>query len=56
MSTGKFLKIACPRCQNEQMIYGKSSTKIKCDFCNKLLVKTTGGKTKVKAKIKEVIK
>ena len=51
---GKFLKIACPRCYNNQIIFGKAATDIKCDKCNKLLIKTTGGKAKVKAKVKQV--
>jgi len=55
MTESKFLKVCCPRCRNEQIIYGKSSVKVKCEKCNKLLVKTTGGKTKVRAKVKEVI-
>jgi len=51
MPNTKFLKIACPRCKNKQIIFGKSSLKIKCNKCNKLLVKTTGGKTKIRAKV-----
>ena len=51
----RFLEIICPRCKSKQTIYGKSSTKIKCKECNKLLMKTTGGKTKIKARIKEVL-
>jgi len=52
---GKFLRIECSRCKNGQIIYGKSTMKIKCLGCNKLLVKTTGGKTKVKAIVREVM-
>jgi len=51
----RFLKVICPRCKHKQIIYGKSSTKIKCLGCNYLLVKTTGGKTKVKAKVRELL-
>ncbi|MEK6843795.1 MAG: 30S ribosomal protein S27e [Nanoarchaeota archaeon] len=50
----KFLKIACPRCYNNQIIFGKSALAIKCEKCNKLLIKTTGGKAKIKAKIKKI--
>jgi len=51
----KFLKVVCPRCKKIQIIFGKSSTRIKCEKCNKLLVKNTGGKVKVKAMVKEVL-
>ena len=50
----KFLKIACPRCNNNQVVFGKSASIIKCDKCNKLLIKTTGGKSKIKARVKQV--
>lgn len=53
-SKSKFLKVSCPRCKHQKIIYGKSAIKIKCDKCNILLIKTTGGKTKIKAKVKEV--
>lgn len=52
---GKFLKIICARCGNKQVIYGKSSTSVKCLKCNKLLVKPKGGKTKVKTMVEEVL-
>jgi ribosomal protein S27E len=51
----RFLKIACPRCGFYRIVYGKSSIKIKCEKCNKLLIKTNGGKIKVKAPIKQVM-
>jgi len=50
----KFLRINCPRCGNPNTIFGKASMKIKCAKCNKLLVKTTGGKTIIKARIRRI--
>ena len=50
----KFLKIVCPRCYNNQIIFGKASSAVKCSKCNKELIKTTGGKARVKARVKEV--
>ncbi len=52
----RFLEISCPRCAHTQIIYGNSSIKIKCEECNLLLVKTKGGKTKVKARVRSVLK
>ncbi|OIO42651.1 30S ribosomal protein S27e [Candidatus Pacearchaeota archaeon CG1_02_39_14] len=55
MPESKFLKIKCPRCSTQHITFGKATTRIKCRSCNKLLVKLTGGKVKIKAPIKEVI-
>jgi len=51
----RFLKIACPRCGKSAVIFGKSATNIKCKGCNKLLTQTQGGKTKIKAPVKEIL-
>lgn len=52
----KFLKLRCPRCKNTQITYGKASTWVKCKSCNKLLIKPKGGKAKVVALVKKVIR
>lgn len=51
----KFIKVRCPRCKNEQVIFGKASTKVKCLVCNKLLVEPTGGKSRIKSRVLEVL-
>ena len=53
--TSKFIKIRCPKCKNEQIGFGKSSTEVKCLVCGKILVEPTGGKSKIKARILEVL-
>lgn len=52
---GKFLKIVCPKCSKARTVFGKSSTVVKCDNCGYLLLKTGGGKSKIRAKINEVL-
>lgn len=52
---GKFIKIRCPKCKNEQIIFGKASTQVKCLICNETLSESTGGKTKIKTKVVEVL-
>lgn len=52
---GKFLRILCPKCKNTQIIFGKSSIKTKCNKCNYLLLKTLGGKSRVRALVKEIL-
>ncbi|MFT4308951.1 MAG: 30S ribosomal protein S27e [Candidatus Woesearchaeota archaeon] len=51
----KFVKVRCPGCKNEQVIFGKAATDIKCVVCGKLIAKSTGGKTAIRARILEVL-
>jgi len=53
--TSKFIKIRCPKCKNEQIMFGKTSTSVKCLVCDKPLADATGGKSRVKARILEVL-
>ncbi len=53
--TSKFIKIRCPKCKNEQIMFGKASSKVICLVCAKVLADPTGGKSKVKARILEVL-
>jgi len=54
-TVAKFIKLRCPKCKNEQIVFGKASTKIKCLVCSKTLAEPTGGKTRVKARVLEVL-
>ena len=54
-SNSKFIKIRCPKCKNEQIIFGKTASKVDCLVCGKVLAEPTGGKTQVKARILEVL-
>jgi small subunit ribosomal protein S27e len=53
--TSKFVKIRCPKCKNEQVMFGKASTEVKCLVCGKILAEPKGGKAKVKARVLEVL-
>jgi len=53
--TSKFIKLRCPKCKNEQITFGKSSTEVKCLVCGKILTESTGGKSKIKARVLEVL-
>ena len=54
-STSKFIKVRCPKCKNEQIMFGKTATKVDCLVCGKALAEPTGGKSRVKARILEVL-
>jgi small subunit ribosomal protein S27e len=50
-----FLKIRCDHCKNEQVIFGKTATIVKCLVCDKDVATPTGGKSNVTARILEVL-
>jgi small subunit ribosomal protein S27e len=54
-SPSKFIKVKCSKCKNEQIIFGKAGTHIKCLVCEKLIAEPTGGKVKIRARILEVL-
>ncbi len=54
-SNSKFIKVRCDKCKNEQVIFGKASTKITCLVCQTELATPKGGKTNISARILEVL-
>ncbi|MBI4159312.1 30S ribosomal protein S27e [Candidatus Woesearchaeota archaeon] len=53
--TSKFIKVRCMKCKNEQIIFGKAASEIKCLVCSNILASPSGGKAKIKAQILEVL-
>lgn len=53
--TSRFVKVHCPSCKNEQVLFGKAASDVNCLVCGKLIAKSTGGKTAVRARILEVL-
>ncbi|HMF32337.1 MAG TPA: 30S ribosomal protein S27e [Candidatus Lokiarchaeia archaeon] len=51
----RFLKVKCLECGNEQVVFGCSTTTVKCLVCEKPLLQTTGGKAKILTKIIDVL-
>ena len=49
----KFLKIKCPECSHEQIIFEKATSVIECANCGKILAEPTGGKVTLNAEIVE---
>jgi small subunit ribosomal protein S27e len=50
----KFLKVTCSKCKNEQIIFNKSTSNVKCLVCGSELAEATGGKAKIKSKVLQV--
>ena len=46
-----FLKVKCPDCDNEQTVFSKASTTVKCVVCGRDLATPAGGKANLKAEI-----
>jgi len=44
---GKFIKVLCLKCRNEQIIFDKASTIVKCLNCGQIIARPTGGKAKL---------
>ncbi len=51
----RFLKVACTKCKNEQIIFNKASKDVKCLVCGNLLAEATGGMSIIKSKILKVL-
>lgn len=51
----RFLRIKCPSCGNEQVVFDHATFPVKCFVCSSLLVVPTGGKAKVLGEIVRVL-
>lgn len=47
----KFVKVKCPDCENEQIIFDRACTQIDCIVCGSNLATPAGGKAQIKAEI-----
>jgi small subunit ribosomal protein S27e len=51
----KFIKIRCNKCKNEQIIFEKASTQVKCLVCSEILAIPKGGKAEIKTTVLEIL-
>ena len=51
----KFIKVRCSKCKNEQVIFGNTSSEVDCLVCSEKLAFPTGGKSKISARVLEVL-
>lgn len=51
----KFIKVRCAKCKNEQIIFGNASTAVTCLVCSAEMAVPTGGKSKIAARVLEVL-
>lgn len=50
-----FVKVRCSKCKNEQVIFGKAASTVKCLVCGEILAESTGGKADIKARVLETL-
>ncbi|WP_019176370.1 30S ribosomal protein S27e [Methanomassiliicoccus luminyensis] len=53
--TGKFIKVKCPDCANEQITFKNPAVNVTCNVCGSTLVKTRGGAGELRGKLVEVV-
>ncbi|MEK6909930.1 MAG: 30S ribosomal protein S27e [Candidatus Aenigmatarchaeota archaeon] len=51
MPKSKFLRVACRKCKNEQVVFSKAATLVKCMKCDAELVVPAGGESEIKGKV-----
>lgn len=51
----KFVRVKCKKCKNEQILFNKASTIVKCLVCNATLAEPMGGKAKINTTVLEVL-
>ena len=54
-SDSKFIKVRCKDCENEQVLFNKTSNVVSCHICGSKLAEPKGGKADIKGEILEVI-
>lgn len=51
----RFVKVRCAKCKNEQVVFGKASSSVKCLVCGAVISEPSGGKARIKARIIEIV-
>ncbi len=52
---GRFVKVRCANCKNEQVVFGKCATKVNCLVCNTTLAEPVGGKSNIVCQVLEIL-
>jgi len=50
----RFILVRC-ECKKEQIVYSHTTSEIKCEVCEKVLVKSTGGKAEILGEVLQVL-
>jgi small subunit ribosomal protein S27e len=50
-----FLRVKCPKCGNEQLVFSNAVNKITCNVCGETLAEPSGGRAKIKGEVQAVL-
>jgi small subunit ribosomal protein S27e len=50
-----FLRVKCPKCGNEQLLFSNSVNKISCNVCGETLATPTGGRAEINGEVQSVL-
>lgn len=53
--TGAFLRVACPSCEHEQIVFDRAATEIACGDCGEILAQPTGGAATLRGEVLEAV-
>jgi len=52
---GSFHRVACPDCENEQVVFGRPASAVACVVCGHTLARPTGGKATLEGDVLETV-
>jgi len=50
-----FLRVKCPKCGNEQLIFSNTVNTISCNVCGEILAEPSGGRAKINGDVQAVL-
>ena len=53
--TNNYVKVKCPDCGAEQIVFKKAATKVLCNVCGSVLVTPKGGNGEISGEVLEVV-
>ncbi|HDJ50704.1 MAG TPA: 30S ribosomal protein S27e [Thermoprotei archaeon] len=55
MPKSRFIKVKCPSCGNEQVVFDHATFPARCLVCGTVLLQPTGGKAKVLGDVVKIL-
>jgi len=52
---GSFYRVACPDCENEQVVFGRAASEVTCQVCGHTLARPTGGEAVLEGEVVEAV-
>lgn len=51
----KFLRVRCPDCGNEQVIFDSATIIVKCNVCGRVLAEPSGGRAQIRGEVINIV-